>query len=76
MGKKIVLPAEEIPDEKIEDLIDKKCANCSFWYNRYCCYHKQATFAEGLCEYYHMSKILPLKQIQALSYYGSGLYAV
>lgn len=45
---------------KIEDLIDKKCENCSLWFDGYCSYYKQPTFKDGLCQNHHLTKILPL----------------
>lgn len=45
----------------ISDKIEHRCENCSFWYRRFCTHHGCATFPEGLCEYYKMSKILPSK---------------
>lgn len=45
---------------KIEDLIDKKCGNCSLWFNGYCSYYKQPTFRTGLCENHKLTSLLPL----------------
>ena len=51
----------EKKEEKPENMIEKRCENCSFWYRRFCTHHGYATFPDGLCEYYKMSKILPSK---------------